>query len=220
MIRNNLARLTGALVAGVLFALPALADVTTEEYVEENANRVLDTLNDPSLDAQARTEAFSRYMDEFTDLKAVSNFVIGRYAKQFSEDELERYRAAFRRYALAVYENELDRYRGERVEVTGSVDRSARDSIVNTVIPRDDGQALDVRWRVLERNGEFQVVDVALNIEGNLIWLAIEQRAQFLALLDRTNGSADALITKIEEMTRDLEADRAQTKYDRIDSPS
>ncbi len=65
---------------------------------------------------------------------------------------------------------------------------------------------MDVRWRVLNRNGEYQVVDVALNIDGNLLWLAIEQRAQFLSLLDRTNGSADALVAKIEEMTGTLQA--------------
>lgn len=184
----------------------AAADEATEAYVEENANIVLSTLNDASLDAAARTEKFAEYMNEFTDLDAVSNFVIGKYARQFSEAELARYRGAFRDYALAVYENEFDRYRGERVEVQGSVDRSPRDSIVNTRIPREDGQAMDVRWRVLNRNGGYQVVDVALNIDGNLIWLAIEQRAQFLALLDRTNGSVDALVGKIEEMTRSLEA--------------
>ncbi len=67
---------------------------------------------------------------------------------------------------------------------------------------------MNVRWRVLKRNGEYQVVDVALNVNGNLIWLAIEQQAQFLSLLDRTNGSADALIRKIEQMTREVRAGR------------
>ena len=82
------------------------------------------------------------------------------------------------------------------------------DSIVDTTIARSDGKNMDVRWRVLHRNGEYQVVDVALDIDGNLIWLAIEQRAQFLALLDRTNGSADALINKINDMTDKLKDER------------
>jgi phospholipid transport system substrate-binding protein len=45
---------------------------------------------------------------------------------------------------------------------------------------------------------------VALNLDGNLIWLAIEQRAQFIALLDQNNGSADVLINKINSMTADI----------------
>ncbi|MEO0817387.1 MAG: ABC transporter substrate-binding protein [Pseudomonadota bacterium] len=221
MLKTTFLKLSAATLGAALWAGAAFADARTEAYVEENANEVLKTLNDPALDSTARTEAFSRYMDQFTDLDAVSNFVIGRYAREFSEDELASYRAAFRTYALAVYENELDRYRGESVEVIGSFDRTARDSIVNTRIPREGGPAMDVRWRVLNRGGEYQVVDVALNIEGNLLWLAIEQRAQFLALLDRTNGSSDALIAKIEEMTNTLESNREfESSFDGLEAAS
>ncbi|MCA8901504.1 MAG: ABC transporter substrate-binding protein [Hyphomonas sp.] len=185
-------------------ALPAVADANTEAYVQKNASEVLASLNDPSLDAEARTAKFNAYMDKFTDMEAVANFAIGKYARRFTTQELADYQRVFREYALAVYENELDAYRGEAVLVKDSVDRSEKDSIVNTVIKRDDGKDMDVRWRVLTRDGEYQVVDVALNLDGNLIWLGIEQRAQFLALLDRTNGSASALIAKIEGMKQTL----------------
>ena len=134
--------------------------------------------------------------------------MLGKYANRFTQEELERYQDAFRTYALAVYQEELDAYRGNEVVVEGSIDRSASDSIVDTTIARSDGRSMDVRWRVLQRNGEYQVVDVALDIEGNLIWLAIEQRAQFSALLDNNNGSADALINKINEMTQKLRTER------------
>lgn len=199
--------LTTAAILATTSASLALADVATEDYVRKHANEVLQTLNDPGLDQIARTEKFSQYMNQFTDLDLVSNFVIGKYSRRFSEDELTRYRTAFRNYALKVYEVELDRYRGEEVIVKNSVDRSAKDSIVNTLIRRSDGESMDVRWRVLNRKGGYQVVDVALDLDGNLIWLAIEQRAQFLALLDKTNGSADALIKKINGMTASLEKD-------------
>ena len=189
-------------------ASPVFADAKTEAFVEENANEVLEALNDPSLSREERTELFSEYMEEFADFNAVSRFVIGRYANRFTPQELSRFQSAFRNYALAVYENELDAYRGEQVVVDRSIDRTANDSIVDTRIPRADGQEMNVRWRVLKRNGEYQVVDVALNVNGNLIWLAIEQQAQFLSLLDRTNGSADALIRKIEQMTREVRAGR------------
>ena len=208
MTRFSLKTLLVAGLASSVLAAPAFADAATEAYVEENANIVLNTLNDPALDRAARTAAFEGYMDQFTNLRAVSRFVIGGYAADFTEDEMARYQAAFRDYALAVYESALDHYRGERVEVLGSEDPTVRDSVVHTRIPRSDGQAMDVRWRVLRRNGEFQVVDVALNIQGSVLWLAIEQRAQFEAVLNRNRGSADVLIAKIEEMTDELRASR------------
>ncbi len=201
--------------AALAFAAPvAKADEVTEQFVRDNASVVLQSLNDPDLDSAGRRAAFSRYMDQFTDIEAVSNFVIGKYARRLSAEDLARYREAFRTYALATYEFQLDSYRGESVEIVGSDDRSATDSIVRTLIRRDGGDPVDVRWRVLTREGVYQVVDVGLNIDGNLFWLALEQRAQFLSILDRTNGSADALIGKIEEMTRDLEGSRRQDGAD------
>lgn len=189
-------------------ALPAFADAKTEEYVRTNANDVLASLNEPDLNADERREKFQSYMDEFANLDAVAKFVIGKYSKRFSPEEMDAYLTTFRSYALAVYEFYFNEYRGRDVKVIGSTDRNARDSIVDTEIVRSDGQELEVRWRVLNRGGKYQVVDVALNAEGNLIWLAIEQQAQFLSILDKSNGSPDALIAKIESMTDDLIARR------------
>ena len=189
-------------------ALPAFADTQTEEYVRSNANDVLASLNAPGLTAAERRVQFQTYMDEFANLDAVAKFVIGKYAKRFSDEEMEAYLATFRAYALAVYEFYFNEYRGRDVKVVGSTDRNARDSIVDTEIVRADGQELEVRWRVLNRGGKYQVVDVALNAEGNLIWLAIEQQAQFLSILDQNNGSSDALIKKINSMTDELIAQR------------
>jgi len=192
----------------VFTAFPAFADTTTEEYVRSNANDVLASLNEPGLDSHERRAKFQGYMDEFTNLDAVAKFVIGKYSKRFTPEEMDAYLITFRNYALAVYEFYFHEYRGRDVKVTGSTDRNARDSIVDTEIVRADGRELEVRWRVLNRGGNYQVVDVALNAEGNLIWLAIEQQAQFLSILDQNNGSVDALITKIESMTDDLIAQR------------
>ena len=145
-----------------LSATPAFADANTEEYVRTNANEVLASLNEPDLSAAERREKFQNYMNEFTNLDAVAKFVIGKYSKRFTPEEMEAYLTAFREYALAVYEYYFYEYKGRDVKVTGSTDRNPRDSIVDTDIVRSDGQELEVRWRVLNRGGEYQVVDVTV----------------------------------------------------------
>lgn len=190
-------------------AMPAFADAKTEEYVRTNANEVLASLNAPGLTTEQRREQFQTYMDEFTNLDAVAKFVIGKYSKRFTPEEMDRYLTAFRSYALVVYEFYFNEYKGRDVKVLGSTDRNPRDSIVDTEIVRADGQELEVRWRVLNRGGTYQVVDVALNSDGNLIWLAIEQQAQFLSILDKNNGSVDALITRIDAEAAKLKAQSA-----------
>jgi len=200
---------TAFVAASIALALggPVYADENSEAFVRDNATLVLETLDDSGLDAAARTEKFNAYMNEFSNLDRIASFVIGKYSRRFSADEISRYRAAFREYNLTAYQYQFDEYRGSRIEVTGSTDRSERDSIVDSIVRRENGDKQDVRWRVLLRNGKYEVVDIALNFDGSLLWLAIEQRAQFLDLLDRTNGSADALIEKLEGLTADLRDD-------------
>lgn len=188
----------------VSMATPAYADAASEAFVKDNATRVLATLDDESLDEGARTTQFIKQMDEFSNLDRVASFVIGKYSRRFSQEDLARYRAAFRDYNLTAYQEQFDDYRGSKIEITGSTDRSATDSIVDTIVRRQNGDSQDVRWRVLSRNGKHEVVDIALNFDGSLLWLAIEQRAQFLDLLDRTNGSVDALIKKLDDLTAEL----------------
>jgi len=211
MISRKLIFSTAVLMAS---AIPAFADAKTEEYVRTNANDVLASLNAPDVTPEDRRLQFQTYMDEFANLDAVAKFAIGKYSKRFDEAELQAYIVSFRAYALAVYEFYFNAYRGKDVKVTGSTDRNPRDSIVDTKIVRQDGREMDVRWRVLNRGGNYQVVDIALNAEGNLIWLGIEQQAQFLSILDKSNGSSEALIKKIDSMTADLVARRGTETLD------
>jgi len=184
----------------------ANADAQTETFVQENATLVLNALDDPELTPSERSAKFNVFMDEFSNLNRISRFVIGKYSRRFNEDELTRYRASYRAYSLVNYETQFDEYRGSVIDIINSYDRK-RDSIVNSIIRKDDGETLEVSWRVRARDEGYEVIDVGLNLDGNLLWLAIEQRAQFIDLLDRNGGSADTLIAKLEELTQELLAE-------------
>ena len=58
----NFARHAVAALVMAAAASPVFADAKTEAFVEENANEVLETLNDPSLSREERTELFNAGM--------------------------------------------------------------------------------------------------------------------------------------------------------------
>jgi len=198
----------GATAIAVMSA-QAFADIKSEKFVEKNANEVLAALNSPDMDAEGRTEAFNTYMDQFANMNAVARVSLGKYARRFEKDDFDVYRAAFREYALAVYEVQLDRYRGEEIEILGSDDNNDRDSIVKTRITKADGESLDVYWRVFLRKKGYEVVDVALNLDGNVLWLGSQQRRQFVDMLDQNRGSSDVLVTWLNKATAKLRAEQA-----------
>lgn len=212
-------KFTAVTVTAALLSSAAWADKKSEAYVEKNANYVLQTLNQPNLSEAERTEQFNRYMNKFANMDTVARFSVGRYARQFTPAEFEAYSDAFIKYALAVYEVQLDQFRGEKIDVLGSVDLRPGDSVVKTkILAPDAGKKYNVEWRVRQvaNSDDYKVLDVALNIDGSQIWLGQEQQAQFVALLDRTNGDVNTLIARINEMTSKLEAEKVEAEAKKL----
>jgi len=187
----------------IMIAAPfAQAQTTTAEqaetFVQTEANTVIDTLSAMQAgetDMARVREDFRARIDELADVDRISNFVLGRYRRTASEDDLNAFRAAFREYAIGVYEHELGAYAGQRLEVTGSVVRRPGDYIIQSrVFGGPGGQEFDVNWRILERDGALKAVDV--EVFG--VWLAQTQREQILAVIGNNRGDVAAATAMLE----------------------
>lgn len=75
------------------------------------------------------------------------------------------------------------------IEIIGSNDRNAYDLIVTTRVSSPYRETMIMRWRAIDRGGEWRLVDV----EVHGIWSAIEQRAQVSARLDRNESGINEL---------------------------
>ncbi len=176
-----------------------------EAFVESNAQSVIETLQalqdgERNLD-EVRAD-FRDRIDRLADVERISNFVLGRYRRTASEEELEAFRETFREYAISVYETELTNYAGQTLSVTGSVTRSPGDYVVRSeVTGGPDGRTYDVNWRVLEADGELQVLDA--QVFG--VWLAQTQREQILSIIGNNRGqvsaATEALNARLENST-------------------
>ncbi|MDJ0921318.1 MAG: ABC transporter substrate-binding protein [Henriciella sp.] len=128
---------------------------------------------------------------ERMDIRAIARFTLGRHAKSIEADKVDQYSNAFEAYLRRQIETNADRLQGLSMTVTKTVHRNERDAIVTTVVDAG-GERMTLRWRMLLRNAEWQVVD--LEFAG--IWLAIEQRAQISAILDRPGADIDDVIAQ------------------------
>ncbi|WP_440959242.1 phospholipid-binding protein MlaC [Oceanicaulis sp. LC35] len=179
-------------------AAPAalLAQSTTAEdaeaFVQTQANQVIETLTElqsGQTDLASVRQDFRNRIDELADVDRISNFVLGRYRRTASEDELAAFRTAFRNYAIGVYESELSAYAGQQLDVTGSVTRNPGDYIVRSrVYGGPEGEEFEVNWRILDTNGDLKAVDV--EVLG--VWLAQTQREQILSVIGDNGGNVSA----------------------------
>lgn len=199
-----------------LAASPALAqaarDPAAEAYTAEKLPAAMAALSDPKLDLAGRDAKFAALMDQLADMTRVSDFVLGRYARDARANPAlyQEWVQAFRAYATAVYQDQLDQYRGAQVKVTGSRVRAPGDVVVNTEIPQRNAPPFQAQWRLLGDAAKgYRVVDVAVKLEDQVIWLAIQQRADFQAFLGKNGGSLKALIGEVRRQTAEMRANIA-----------
>jgi ABC-type transporter MlaC component len=197
-LTRRLASLVFATTA--IIAAPARADQAAELFISEvltQANEIF-----KGEDGAARDAGVERLVDKYVDMNRVAMFVLGQYARQITDEQKTVYFPLFRKFATTVYQGALSQYSGERLAVTDSVDRSAKDVIVNSRIvdakPGDKFYDVDITWRVYRGDGGKMTI---FDAGADGVWLAIEQQSQFKSIIANNGGGAtgiDALIADLK----------------------
>jgi len=198
-----LAGLTFAIVA-VLAAPIAKASPEAEAFVQQNVEVGYGILNNEALPQAERRAQFRDFMISLTDSNRIGTFTLGQYARSGTPEQVRDFLDAFTDYAVAVYESRLGEYRGQTLQVTGSVDRAADDSVVEAIVVGPNSSAampIRVGFRVRkDANGNPIVID--MQIEG--VWLAINQRSDFTAFLQQNGGNVSALAEHLRRQTAQI----------------
>lgn len=199
MLKHAITRrlaLLGLSATMLAVAPAAMAGPVQEAFVRDNAAKGLAILNDKTISETERSAEFGKFIDDVTNEKLISRFVLGKYARGLPDNEMSAFRSAFSAWAKSIYQGQLSKYGGESFKVEGSVDRNADDSVVTTEI---SGGALEkplqVRWRVLTRDGETRIVD----LEAFGVWLAIQQRGEITSYIANHGGSVPAATKMLQD---------------------
>lgn len=182
--------------AGVL---PAHAVAPAEAFVSDNIDKGLAILNNKQLTKTQRREQFAQLLLGVTDMRRIAIFTLGRYAATASQAERDAFVAAFQRYAMAVYQSYFAQYAGQTLRVVRSTEHAPGDFVVVTNF-LDAGIAtsnpLEVNFRVLTNGGVPVLID--FSVAG--VWLGLEERDQFVAVLGQNGGSIPQLISHLDKI--------------------
>ncbi len=203
-------RLCAAMLgAAITFAPAAFADKNAEKYVATQANVVLRLLSDTTISDAARADRFHETLNSFAYLPDIARRVLGVRGRELDQATLDRYCTTFEQYAAAVYQRRFNEMHGSAIAITGSTDPAPRRSLVSTLVKRGDSDSeTRVIWDVLmSKDGTtYRIRDVAIDLNGSVLWLAQDQQAQFEAYLDRHDGDINMLIKQLEQKTAAINA--------------
>ncbi len=183
-------------LAGGTFAFPqaALGQEPVEKFIADLADELLAIIVTQAPRAEKKVR-FQALLVDRADIPAIATFSLGRFARRLPESDRTDYYELVASYISSIFATHAIGLAGEAVTVTGSVKRSDRESLVSSKVKFASGRSLAVDWRVIQADGVYKVFDVSIN--G--IWLAIQQRSEFMSVIKRGGGTVDALLDYLRQ---------------------
>jgi phospholipid transport system substrate-binding protein len=181
----------------------------SETFIQSSIDKTYAILNDGALNASERQRQFRALLVSLVDVRRVALFTLGPYARDAAPADIETFEGAFTDFLTAVYQRGLDNYADP--EVTGSSERAREDVIVNVTAraPNGNESRLRLAFRVRRTSGGEHVI-TDLQVEG--AWLALTQRADFTAYLQRHGGNIAGLATELQDRAAQLRLAQSESE--------
>jgi phospholipid transport system substrate-binding protein len=143
---------------------------------------------------QGRYEQLDPVIRQTYDLPFMSAKTLGRYWKNLSEQDRERWISTFSRLIISTYADRFDEYSGQQFEVLTVEPSSHETVIVRTRIVPVGEKPVELDYRLRGANGRWQVIDVFMN--GTVSELAL-RRSEYSSVFKR--DGFDSLLSSLEE---------------------
>jgi phospholipid transport system substrate-binding protein len=195
MTRRSVLTAAFVLIVGAL-APAILAAADPAAVISNLGNRALEILGKNATPAQ-RVARFQELFREDFDVPGIARFVLGRYWKTATPEQQQEFVKLFEDYIALVYSAQLAAYSGETLKVTGSRPGPEGAIVASEIVRPTGGQPVKVEWHLTDRSGTYKINDVA--VDG--ISMAVTQRSEFAAVIQRSGGQVQGLIAQLREKT-------------------
>ena len=167
---------------------------TPERFIGELIEKAIKVLELPVEARSEREEGFRALLNQNFDMPAIVRIVLGRHWRTATPGQKSKFSHVFRTHLIQVYTSQLGVYGGEIVKIEKSARLSKKDTVIYTLVLRNEEVPLRLDWRVRETDRGLKGIDVAA--EG--VSMLTTKRSEFTSLVAREG--VDALIGRLENM--------------------
>ncbi|MDJ0948177.1 MAG: ABC transporter substrate-binding protein [Alphaproteobacteria bacterium] len=190
---------------------PALAAPDPDRamrFVRTGLDEVISILSEESVPEAERVERLHALLLRTFDIPTVGKFALGVHRRGIDQAKLTIYLQAFEDHVVEAYikrlvrlvEPELARSAKDFIHVIGTQPAGKTDIFVRMSFDRTGKDPVEVFWRVRERRGRLQIIDV--NFLG--ISLAMTYRQEFASVISRRGNGVDGLISALKEHATEI----------------
>lgn len=190
--------LLAALLVPLAAASASAAAGSASQFIETLGAEAIKVAADTAKTRNDKSKEFRTLLKRGFDLPRIGRFVMGRYWRQISDAQKERYAALFEDYLVATYTNRFNEYSGETFEVIGEKPHGERGTLVTTKVFRPQGAEVVVDWQVIQEGDTYRIVDVI--IEG--LSMSLTQRSDFASAIQSQGGNLDRFLDALERKVK------------------
>ena len=168
--------------------------------VRQTINSVLDVLSNQDLPEQKRKAKIREVVLQRFSFEEMAKRSLGRHWRERTPEEQQEFLQLFTDLLEKSYIDKIERSGGkEDVKYTEETIENDNASVRTEIVQKGD-QNIDVEYRLLQRNGDWQVYDVVIE----RVSLVNNYRTQFNKIL--LQGSYEELIKKMKLKSEQLQA--------------
>ena len=168
--------------------------IEADVFVQSTVNRAAKTLGG-NLSKEERVEKLKDIARDTVDINGIGSYSLGAYRKNATEDQINRYKAAFSEYFLKSFSSRLAEYSNPEIEVNSKKIINKNYTIVSSTLAGTDSRPeVKIEWRVYTKDPDNLLIR-DLIIEG--LSLARTQKEEFSSIINSNDGNIDALIENL-----------------------
>ena len=187
--------LFGGVLLILMFAAPCFAGIPTDG-IKKTTDRILAIVSDPALkgpeNKNKRGQLIRKAVDERFDWEAMTKRSLARHWRKRTEAEKKEFTSLFGKLLERTYLDKVGSYSGEKVIYVGETIDGRYGTVTAKILTHSQTE-VEVRYRLKERNGDWQVYDIS--VEG--VSLVNNYRKQFNSIILRS--SYDELVQKLRK---------------------
>ena len=178
---------------------PASATSEAGAFLTSMTDRAIAQLTDESLALSEREAHFRVLFQENFDVPAVGRFVLGRYWRKSKPETREAFLSVFEEVMIQRFAPKFAGYAATRFEISRvrALDQPGH-FVVRSRISPDQGEAIEIDWRVRERDGHFKILDVI----GEGISMALTLRSEYASAIKVSGGQVEGLIDRLRSQVQ------------------
>ena len=162
-------------------------------FVKSIGDKLVAVVNGPESSREKRAN-LTTIIDGAVDVDGVARFCLGRFWRNASAEQQQRYTELFHQVLANNITAKLGEYRGVRFTM-GRAQMRDDNAAVSTVVERPNNPPTNVDWIISNPTTAPKIIDVIA--EGTS--LRLTQRQDYASYLSRNNDNIDALINAMRQ---------------------